>query len=332
MTTLEEWVQFSHFVVFSVVIFIGGDRVVYSLQLTVNSWLRLWLVEIFWESYLQLLPLVFLVILGSNTLNTINSRIKALKYLRDYSMLLDYGVLKFSNFGSNFISIFSPILAFILAMLSKGISLGASKRVEIGERLDQGDVTGFINGRFGTLYMGFRGYFAEMFFITLWTLLLFFPGVYKTYAYAAWFYCMYLNRDISPGRALKESEAFMEGHKFNLFLATIGYTILFGIIVNVINSFFRSDTFGKIEYLYMYDNNSLMEMSEGISNNFNDFGQITINKVISIMFTGKTVAYIVINSLLKTMETIIVSIVVGVFFKLNVFKDFILFGREKIID
>ena len=82
----------------------------------------------------------------------------------------------------------------------------------------------------------------------------------------------------------------------------------------------------------MYDNNSLMEMSEGISNNFNDFGQITINKVISIMFTGKTVAYIVINSLLKTMETIIVSIVVGVFFKLNVFKDFILFGREKIID
>ena len=56
------------------------------------------------------------------------------------------------------------------------------------------------------------------------------------------------------------------------------------------------------------------------------------NKVISLMFTRKTVSYIVVNSLIKTIESITIAIVSGVFFKLNVFKDFKLFGYEKIID
>ena len=86
------------------------------------------------------------------------------------------------------------------------------------------------------LFDGFRNFlksFLLMFFLTLlltlWSLLLIFPGIIKSLGYSMSFYIMYDNPSIKPLEAIKKSQIMMKGYKFKLFklyLSFIGWALL----------------------------------------------------------------------------------------------------------
>ena len=80
--------------------------------------------------------------------------------------------------------------------------------------------------RFGD---GFCLKFLENLFVVLWSLLLIFPGIVKSYAYAMAPFIMAENPEMTARQALRASEELMDGHKADLFfleLSFIGWGIL----------------------------------------------------------------------------------------------------------
>lgn len=66
-------------------------------------------------------------------------------------------------------------------------------------------------------------------FITLWSMLLFIPGLIKTYSYSQALYILAENPQLTPLQAIGESRRIMDGNKMNLFsliLSFIGWIIL----------------------------------------------------------------------------------------------------------
>jgi uncharacterized membrane protein len=88
-------------------------------------------------------------------------------------------------------------------------------------RLFDGCQTNFVNN----LITGI----LQSVFIFLWTLLLIVPGIIKTYAYAATFYVLKENPEMTAMDALNESQRLMYGNKMKLFcldLSFIGWYLL----------------------------------------------------------------------------------------------------------
>ena len=76
---------------------------------------------------------------------------------------------------------------------------------------------------------GFCLNFLEGLYIVLWSLLLFIPGIVKSYAYAMAPFIMAENPDMTARQALRASCELMDGHKAELFyldLSFIGWGIL----------------------------------------------------------------------------------------------------------
>ena len=94
---------------------------------------------------------------------------------------------------------------------------------------------------FGNLLDGF-GFFLKIIllnllegiFISLWSLLLFFPGIIAAYRYRQAIYILIDDPSKSPLQCIRESKAMMKGHKWELFvldLSFIGWMLLAGIPV-----------------------------------------------------------------------------------------------------
>jgi len=73
------------------------------------------------------------------------------------------------------------------------------------------------------------GSILMMLYIALWTLLLFIPGIIKSYSYAMTYYILVERPELSANQAIDESRRLMKGHKFDLFyldLSFIGWILL----------------------------------------------------------------------------------------------------------
>ena len=73
------------------------------------------------------------------------------------------------------------------------------------------------------------GMFLMGLFVFLWSLLLFIPGIIKSYAYALTPYILIDNPELSANQAINLSRKMMKGHKFDMFclhLSFIGWAIL----------------------------------------------------------------------------------------------------------
>ena len=73
------------------------------------------------------------------------------------------------------------------------------------------------------------GSILMMLYIALWTLLLFIPGIIKSYSYAMTYYILVERPELSANQAIDESRRLMRGHKFDLFyldLSFIGWILL----------------------------------------------------------------------------------------------------------
>ncbi|MCC8043013.1 MAG: DUF975 family protein [Oscillospiraceae bacterium] len=95
----------------------------------------------------------------------------------------------------------------------------------------------FGGGRYGNV----MGISALMYIkIALWSLLLYFPGIYKTYEYALIPYILAENPNISSKRAFEISKRTMDGEKFNLFLLQLSFIgwFLLGVLCFGIGTFF----------------------------------------------------------------------------------------------
>lgn len=76
-----------------------------------------------------------------------------------------------------------------------------------------------------TLVLGLLQYI----FISLWSLLLFIPGIVKAYSYSMAYYIMKDHPEYTPSQCITESRRIMDGHKMDLFLldlSFIGWEIL----------------------------------------------------------------------------------------------------------
>lgn len=97
---------------------------------------------------------------------------------------------------------------------------------------NEGDNRLLSNTVSGTLRPYFRNVWGMLltgFFVFLWTLLLFIPGVIKSLAYSMVPYILNDYPELSASQAINLSKKMMKGHKFDLFcllLSFIGWSIL----------------------------------------------------------------------------------------------------------
>ena len=82
---------------------------------------------------------------------------------------------------------------------------------------------------FGNYWHHVWGMFLNRFFVFLWSLLLFVPGIIKTLSYAMTNYILVDKPELSANEAINLSKDMMYGHKFDLFylyLSFAGWFIL----------------------------------------------------------------------------------------------------------
>ena len=139
-----------------------------------------------------------------------------------YAVLM--GALAYTAVGS---ILATGILAFGLATVSLSIYRGRGARLEM-------------------LFEGLKCDFASQIvagilytvFLALWSLLLWIPGIIKSYSYAMTFYILRDNEGMSGNDAITRSREMMDGHKWELFclhVSFIGWILLsmltFGILL-----------------------------------------------------------------------------------------------------
>lgn len=82
----------------------------------------------------------------------------------------------------------------------------------------------------GDVFEGFKHFIKSVglhilrgFFIFLWSLLLWIPGIIKGFAYSMAFYILAENPEMDLFEALKESQRITNGHKFDLFILSLSF-------------------------------------------------------------------------------------------------------------
>ena len=80
------------------------------------------------------------------------------------------------------------------------------------------------------MFVGFNNYARTLgvtllmvVYVFLWSLLLFVPGIIKSYSYAMTFFIANDNPELSADECIEKSMAMMEGHKFDLFLLDLSF-------------------------------------------------------------------------------------------------------------
>lgn len=83
------------------------------------------------------------------------------------------------------------------------------------------------------------------FFIVLWSMLFFIPGIIAAYRYSQATYCLMDDPDIGALEAIRRSKQMMRGQKFNLFvlgLTFFGWALLIGLIATLVGLFFNGSS------------------------------------------------------------------------------------------
>lgn len=138
---------------------------------------------------------------------------------------LVYGILVSGcSSAAQYISAAFGIISLVLLPIYYGYAIVFLDRVR-GEELD-----------FGKLFDGFKDFgrifgttFLTGIYTLLWMLLLFVPGVIKSYSYAMTLFILKDYPELSYNRAIEKSMAMMDGYKMKLFLMDltfIGWAIL----------------------------------------------------------------------------------------------------------
>ena len=150
----------------------------------------------------------------------------------------------FANSVARFLAVFAPVLAVILLLLqifvANPIAVGRN-RYFMESRV--GDAP------FSTLFsvFGSPGYwnivkvmFLKNLYIVLWSLLLVFPGIYKSYQYSMVDYLLAENPYLPAERAFELSRMMTDGEKFNIFVLGLSFYgwFLLGALLLYIGTFF----------------------------------------------------------------------------------------------
>lgn len=135
----------------------------------------------------------------------------------------------------------------VLAFL---INIFVCKPLEIGGRWfflnnseGRGDINDFKHGFEVNYLNNVLTMFLRDLFITLWSLLLFVPGVVKMYAYSLVPYILAEHPEMSGTEAIQLSEKMMKGHKWNAFvldLSFMGWTILSVLTFGIVGFFYTN--------------------------------------------------------------------------------------------
>jgi uncharacterized membrane protein len=127
--------------------------------------------------------------------------------------------------GVAYLILGGPLAVGLCAVVLSVIRTGSTKF----ETLFTGLTNGFINRMLANLLMSV--------YLILWSLLLWIPGIVKSYSYAMTFYIMQDNPGIGANEAITRSRQMMNGHKWQLFclhFSYIGWILLscltFGIL------------------------------------------------------------------------------------------------------
>jgi uncharacterized membrane protein len=128
--------------------------------------------------------------------------------------------------GAAYLILGGPLAVGLCAVVLSLVRTGSTKI----ETLFSGLTDGFVSRLLANLLMSI--------YIALWTLLLWVPGIIKTYSYAMTFFIMQDNPGIGANEAITRSRQMMKGHKWQLFclhLSYIGWILLscltFGILL-----------------------------------------------------------------------------------------------------
>ena len=122
-----------------------------------------------------------------------------------------------------------PILiapSFAISMTMIYIALANGKKPEVGDVFKGFSLFG--KALWLNILVGF--------FVFLWSLLLYIPGIIKALSYSMLFYILAENPNMTAQEALNESKRIMDGHKMDLFvlgLSFIGWGLLCGITFGI---------------------------------------------------------------------------------------------------
>jgi uncharacterized membrane protein len=127
--------------------------------------------------------------------------------------------------GAAYLILGGPLAVGLCAVVLSLVRTGSTKI----ETLFSGLTNGFVSRLLANLLMSI--------YIALWSLLLWVPGIIKTYSYAMTFFIMQDNPGIGANEAITRSRQMMKGHKWQLFclhFSYIGWILLscltFGIL------------------------------------------------------------------------------------------------------
>jgi len=114
------------------------------------------------------------------------------------------------------------MVATIFLMLPLGIGLYNAYKKFYNEDDKQITRNMFVIG-FDRYWHNVGGFLLMTIFIILWTILLIIPGLIMSLAYFCTPFILVDNPELSPMEAIKKSKKMMCGHKWDLFLMTLGF-------------------------------------------------------------------------------------------------------------
>lgn len=138
------------------------------------------------------------------------------------------------------------------------------------------------NASFGELFASFRIYmpvvaanFLRGLYTFLWSLLLFIPGIVKSYAYSMTDYIIYENPNLSANQAITLSRELTRGAKWDLFvldLSFIGWNLLSGLTFGLLGVLYVNPYYSTAHAL-VYDSLKMTAIQSGRLT-WADFGQV----------------------------------------------------------
>lgn len=183
------------------------------------------------------------------------------------SMVFGAAALEWMGYG-----FFNWVLSLFAILLILAATIGTAYSIFVGNLLEVGKCRYLTMCRYGEINLGelffaFRNgrywntvkiMFMRMLYVFLWSLLLIFPGVIKTFEYWMVPYIVAENPGISKDRAFEISKAATYGEKWNMFvlwLSFLGWRILgifaFGIGVYFVNPYIEAtnaELYGALRY------------------------------------------------------------------------------------
>lgn len=142
-----------------------------------------------------------------------------------------------------FVAVFVPFVGYVAGIIVTPVIMVGLMNLYL--RLYRGE-----NVEFGDMFDGFKnyghvlgGYWYMQLFVFLWSLLLYIPGIVKTYAYSMAPYILMDQPEIPATEALEKSKQMTYGHKWEIFvmqLSFIGWGILSSLTFGILSIFFTA--------------------------------------------------------------------------------------------